>query len=220
MAEMTVSAKSRSEFGSAVSRRLRRQGGVPGIVYGGAAENIAVTVNPKDLIRLLRSHAGRNTILNLEIEGVGSDNVILRDWQVDPVKENFIHADFQRITMDQKLTVTVPVRVVGTPIGVKAEGGLLDAVVREVEVECLPGDIPDEIECDVTGLRMNESIRIRDLKVSDRVEILDDPDQVVVHVVSVREEVPEAEAEVEVEGAVAGTEPEVASKGKKDEEGD
>jgi large subunit ribosomal protein L25 len=220
MAEMTVSAKSRSEFGSAVSRRLRRQGGVPGIVYGGAAENIAVTVNPKDLIRLLRSHAGRNTILNLEIEGVGSDNVILRDWQVDPVKENFIHADFQRITMDQKLTVTVPVRVVGTPIGVKAEGGLLDAVVREVEVECLPGDIPDEIECDVTGLRMNESIRIRDLKVSVRVEILDDPDQVVVHVVSVREEVPEAEAEVEVEGAVAGTEPEVASKGKKDEEGD
>lgn len=216
MAEMTVIAKSRPEFGSGASRRLRRNGRVPGIVYGGRADNVAVTVDPKDLIKLLRSHAGRNTILNLEIEGVGTDNVILRDWQVDPVKEDFIHADFQRIAMDQKLTVTVPVHFVGTAIGVKADGGLLDAVIREIEVECLPGDIPDSIECDVSELHMHESLRIKDLKVSDRVEILDDPEQVVVHVVAIREEVAEAAPEVE-EGATPG-EPEVAGKGKKEEE--
>lgn len=217
MAELTVIAKSRSEFGSGASRRLRRQGEVPGIVYGGAGENLNVTVNPKDLIKLLRSHAGRNTILNLEIEGVGTDNVILRDWQVDPVKEDFIHADFQRIAMDQKLTVTIPLRFVGTPVGVKTEGGLLDAVVREVEVECLPGDIPDEIEFDVSELHMNDSVRIKDLKVSDRVEVLEDPEQVVVHVVAVREEEIEEAAEEEEEGVEAADEPEVASKGKKEE---
>lgn len=219
MAEMTVSAKGRTAFGSGASRRIRRQGEVPGIVYGGTADNIPVTVNPKDLIKLLRSHAGRNTILNLEIEGVGTDNVILRDWQVDPVKEDFIHADFQRIAMDQKLTVTIPIHMVGVAIGVKAEGGLLDAVIREIEVECLPGDIPDEIECDVSGLHMNDSIRIRDLQIPGKVELLDDPDQVVVHVVAVREEESAEAAEGEVEGA-AGDEPEVVAKGKKEDEED
>jgi large subunit ribosomal protein L25 len=219
MAEMTVIARSRSEFGSGASRRLRRHGEVPGIVYGGSSDNVAVTVSPKDLLRLLRSHSGRNTILNLEIDGAGSDNVILRDWQVDPVNEDFLHADFQRIAMDQKLTVTVPLRFVGTPIGVKAEGGLLDAVVREIEVECFPADIPDEIEFDVSELHMNDSVRIGDLKVSDRVEILEDADQVVVHVVAIREEEPEEEVAEELEeGAPTPEEPEVVAKGKKEEE--
>ena len=194
---------------------------VPAIVYGGSADSVSVTLDPKEIFKLLRSQAGRNTILSLAIEGGRPDNVILKDLQVDPVKENILHADFQRIAMDQTLKVTVPIAIRGDAKGVKTEGGLLDVVMREIEVECLPADIPERIECDVSELEMHESLRIRDLPTLKNVEVLEDADRVIVHVVTVREEEEEApvegeEAEVVAEGAEG--EPEVIAKGKKEEE--
>ena len=227
MAEMTVSAKSRTEFGSGASKRIRRNGMVPGVVYGGSTDTIPVTVDPKDLFMLLRSQSGRNTILKLEIEGARADSVILKDWQVDPVKDSILHADFQRIAMDQALQVTVRVVTRGLAYGVKTDGGLLDVVMREIEVECLPADIPDEIVCDVTDLHLHQSMRISDLPAIENVKILASPDQVVVHVVAVKEEEePEAvlvEGE-EVEAAAtegeSEGEPEVIAKGKKEDKGE
>ena len=218
---MKVQAKARSDFGSGASKRIRRSGMVPAIVYGGSADSVSVTLDPKEIFKLLRSQAGRNTILSLAIEGGRPDNVILKDLQVDPVKENILHADFQRIAMDQTLKVTVPIAIRGDAKGVKTEGGLLDVVMREIEVECLPADIPERIECDVSELEMHESLRIRDLPTLKNVEVLEDADRVIVHVVTVREEEEEApvegeEAEVVAEGAEG--EPEVIAKGKKEEE--
>jgi large subunit ribosomal protein L25 len=219
MAEMTVSAKGRSARGTSASKRIRREGLVPGIVYGGGGDSLAVTVDSKDIFRLLRSHAGRNTILNLAIEGAGTDNVILKDWQVDPVKETILHADFQRIAMDKALRLTIPIAIRGTAYGVKTEGGLLEVVMREVDVECMPADIPDEIVCDVTDLGMNGTLRVSDLPVPARVEILDEPDQVIVHVVSVKEEAAAEPAEGEIVAAdVVEGEPELIAKGKKGDE--
>ena len=219
MAEMTVSATNRTDFGKGASKKMRRQGMVPGIVYGGSANNIPVAVNPKDLFRLLRSQAGRNTILNLDIEGTISDSVILKDWQVDPVDESILHADFQRIAMDRTLRVMVPVVIRGTAYGVKTEGGLLEVVTRELEVECLPSDIPNEIECDVTDLALNRSIRVGELTSIDNVEVLADREQIVVHVVAMKEEVEEVAEDEDVEAVAEASdgespEPEVAAKGK------
>ncbi len=219
MAEMTVSATNRTDFGKGASKKMRRQGMVPGIVYGGSANNIPVAVNPKDLFRLLRSQAGRNTILNLDIEGTISDSVILKDWQVDPVDESILHADFQRIAMDRTLRVMVPVVIRGTAYGVKTEGGLLEVVTRELEVECLPSDIPNEIECDVTDLELNRSIRVGELTSIDNVEVLADREQIVVHVVAMKEEVEEVAEDEDVEAVAEASdgespEPEVAAKGK------
>jgi large subunit ribosomal protein L25 len=221
MAEITLSASVREEVGTGVARRIRRAGLVPAVVYGGSGGNVCVSVDPKAIIRILRSDSGRNTIVSLEVDGASGDSVILKDWQVDPVRENILHADFQRIAMDQVLRLTVPVTVHGEAYGVKTEGGLLDVVLREIEVECLPGDIPERIDCDVTQLRMNDSIRVGDLPKPERVVILDDPDRVVVHVVSVKEETTGAEAAEEAEASLEGAEggePEVAGKGKKDEQ--
>lgn len=225
MAEMTLSAEPRTEFGSASARRIRRSGRVPAIVYGGAGASAPVSLDPREIIRVLRSEAGRNTIVSLQIEGSATDSVILKDWQVDPVRETILHADFQRIAMDQMLTLTVPVSVHGEAYGVKTDGGLLDVVLREIEVQCLPADIPERIECDVTSLKMHESIRVRDLPPIERVTILEDADRVIVHVVSVKEEEVAAAEEEEGVEAVSGEgaegEPEVMARGKKeDEEGE
>ena len=224
MAEMKVKATPRSDFGGGASKRIRRNGMVPAIVCGGSADSVSVTLDPKEILKLLRSEAGRNTILNLAIEGGRTDKVILKDWQVDPVKENILHADFQRIALDQTLKVTVPIAIRGEAVGVKTEGGLLEIVMREIEMECLPADIPERIECDVSELEMHESLRVRDLPTFENVEVLEDADRVIVHVVAVREEEEEApvegeEAEVVAESAEG--EPEVIAKGKKEgEEGE
>jgi len=222
MAEIKVSAESRSDFGKNASRRLRQKGMVPAIVYGGKGENIAVAVNPKELQKVLRSEAGRNAILKLEVAGQGATSAILKGWQVDPVKENFLHADFYRIAMDVALRITVPIAVKGEARGVKTEGGILELVLRQIEVECLPGDIPERIEVDVTDLDLNGALRVSDLPISAKVKVLQNPDQVVVHVVSVKEEVPApTAAAVPAEGEAAAAtpaEPEVVKKGKKEEE--
>ena len=180
---------------------------------------MAVAVDPKALQKVLRSEAGRNAILKLDIADQGSTNAILKSWQVDPVKESFLHADFYRIAMDVAIRVTVPVVTKGEARGVKVEGGILELILREIEVECLPGDIPERIEIDVTDLGINGAVRISDLPITEKVRVLEPPDQVVVHVVSVKEEAAAAPAAVAAEGeAAAPAEPEVMKKGKKEEE--
>src|SRR5262249_47953924 len=162
MAEIVVNAKSRDDRGKNAARRLRRQGLVPGVVYGGKGGTVAVAVDPKALQKVLRSEAGRNTILKLDIGGTGADNAILRRWQVDPIKESFLHADFYRIAMDVAIRVTVPVQIRGEARGVKVDAGILELIMREIAVECLPGDIPERIDVDVTDLGLNGAVRVSD----------------------------------------------------------
>ena len=220
MAEIIVTATGRDGRGKNAARRLRRDGMIPGVVYGGKGENVAVAVDPKALKKVLRSEAGRNTILKLDIAGAGATNAILKSWQVDPIKENFLHADFYRIAMDVAIRVTVPVHVRGEARGVKVDAGILELIMREIEVECIPGDIPEHIDVDVSDLGLNGALRVSDLQVNEKVKVLEGADQVVVHVVSVKEEVAATPgAAVPAEGeAAAPAEPEVMKKGKKEEE--
>ncbi|HEX4997458.1 MAG TPA: 50S ribosomal protein L25/general stress protein Ctc [Terriglobia bacterium] len=219
MAEIVIAAKSRADRGKNAARRLRREGLIPAVVYGGTGETASLSVDPKVLRRVLRSEAGRNTILKLDLGDGTPTAAILKGWQVDPIKENFLHADFYRIAMDVAIRVTVPIAIKGEARGVKVDGGVLELIMREIHVECLPGDIPERIEVDVTGLGINDAVRVADLPVSDKVTKLDDSGQVVVHVISVKEEAaPTAGVAPAVEGEAAPSEPEVLKKGKKEEE--
>jgi len=222
MAEILVDAKSRADRGKNAARRLRASGRIPAIVYGGKKDALAVSVDPKTLLRVLRSESGRNTILSLDLGDAGRASAILKSWQVDPVNEKFIHADFYRIAMDVAIRVKIPILAKGEARGVKVDAGILEVIMRELEVECLPGDIPERIEVDVTDLGLHGAIRVSELKVSDKVKVLDEADQIVVHVVSVKEEAaPVAAAPAEGEAAApaaAPAEPEVMKKGKKEEE--
>jgi large subunit ribosomal protein L25 len=218
MAETILNAQQRSDRGKNAARRLRRQGLIPAIVYGGKGDNVAVAVDPKALIKVLRSEAGRNAILKLDIGGGTPANAILKSWQVDPIKENFLHADFYRIAMDVAIRVNVTVSVKGEARGVKVDAGILELILREIEVECLPGDIPERIEVDVTDLGINDALRISDLPVNEKVKMLEAPEQVVVHVISVKEEAAAPGAAPAAEGEAAPAEPEVVKKGKKEEE--
>ena len=222
MAEIVVSAESRADRGKNAARRLRRSGMVPAVIYGGKGDNLAVSVDPKALQRVLRSEAGRNTILKLDIAGHGASNAILKSWQVDPVKETFLHADFYRIAMDVAIRVTVPIQTVGEARGVKVDAGILELILRAISVECLPGDIPERIVVDVSDLGINQSLRVSDVSVPAKVKVLEAPDQVVVHVVAVKEEEAPAAAAAapaaEGEAAAPAAEPEVIKKGKKEEE--
>jgi large subunit ribosomal protein L25 len=221
MAEIVVSAESRTDRGKNAARRLRVKGLIPAIVYGGKGDAMSVAVDPKVLLRVLRSETGRNTILKLDLGSEGKTSAILKQWQLDPVKESFLHADFYRIAMDVALRVKVPVAVKGEARGVKTDGGILELIMRFIEVECLPGDIPERIEIDVTDLGINDSLRISNVPVTAQIKIMEDADQVVVHVIAVKEEAaPVAGAAPPAEGeAPAGAaEPEVLKKGKKEEE--
>jgi len=220
-AEIVVSAENRSSRGKNEARRLRAKGLIPAVVYGGKSEALSVSIDPKTLLRVLRSEAGRDTILSLDLGEGGKTSAILKSWQVDPINEKFIHADFYRIAMDVALKLKVPIHTVGEARGVKVDAGILEIIMREVEVECLPGDIPERIDVDVTDLGIHGAVRVSDLKISDKVKVLDEADQIVVHVVSVKEEAaPTAAAPAEGEAAApaAPAEPEVMKKGKKEEE--
>jgi len=220
MAEIVVNAEARTSRGKNAARRLRTKGLIPAVVYGGKGDAVAVAVDPKALQKVLRSETGRNTILKLELGKDSSTSAILKQWQVDPVKENFLHVDFYRIAMDVAIRVKVPVAVKGEARGVKADGGILELIIRAIEVECLPGDIPERIEIDVTDLGINDALRVSDVLANPKIKIMEDADQVVVHVIAVKEEVaatpgvaPAAEGE-----AAPTAEPEVMKKGKKEEE--
>jgi large subunit ribosomal protein L25 len=216
MADLTVDAEIRQEFGKNANRRMRANGRVPAIVYGRGLDSVAVSVDPKDLERILHSEAGHNTIFKLAFEGDAKD-VLIRDYQVDPVREEFLHADFQTVIMDQVMTFQVPVEAVGIAEGVRLYDGVVDTVLREIELECLPTDLPDHIRVDVNDLGIGDSLRVADVEVDEsKIQVLSDPGQVVFNVIppAVEEEPEEVEEEVVDQEA----EPEVIGKGKAEEE--
>jgi large subunit ribosomal protein L25 len=215
MPEIVVAAQSRTETGKNVNRRLRAKGLVPGILYGTQKEAIPVAVNPKEIGAILRSASGENTLFDLDLAG-SRRKVILKEYQVEPLKARLLHADFYEVALDKTLEVEVHVELQGVPVGVKVSGGVLDFVTRELSIECLPTDIPDKIVVDVSHLDMGKHLRVAELSVSDKVKILTDPGVVIAHVVAPRAEEEVAPAAVEavaVEGAAAA-EPEVIKKGK------
>jgi large subunit ribosomal protein L25 len=214
MPDIVVAAQRRTETGKNVNRRLRVAGLIPGVLYGGPKRAPEpVSVSPKEIAAVLRSSSGLNTLFDLEVGG-SRRKVILKEFQVEPIKGKLLHADFYEVALDKKLQLKVHVECHGTPVGVKTQGGILDFVTRELEIECLPGDIPEKIDVDVSDLEMGKHLRVADLKLSDKLTILTDPEVVVVHVVAARAEevAPAADA---VAAAVPGVaEPEVIKKGK------
>jgi large subunit ribosomal protein L25 len=199
------------------ARRVRRGGKIPAVVYGAGKNAASVSVDPRQVLRILHSETGHNTIFDLSLDGESTKAMIV-DWQYEPIKGKLLHIDLQRIAMDRKLTVTVPIELKGEPEGVKTQGGLLEQMLREVEIECLPGDIPSFIELDVTTLVFGKVLRVSDLPKSDKIEYLTDENQPVAHITTVKEEVvatPEAAA---AEAAAGPAEPEVIKKGKQETE--
>jgi large subunit ribosomal protein L25 len=217
--KFNVKAQGRDGRGKNEARRLRKSGSIPAVVYGAGKAPLSVAVDPKQVFRILKSDSGHNTIFDLELEGEQAKAMIV-DWQTEPIKGSLLHIDLKRIAMDQRLTVTVPVLLKGEAIGVKQQGGIMEQVLREVEIECLPGDIPAHIDVDVTNLGFGEVLRVKDLPhFEGKLTFLTGEDQTVAHVVSVKEIVeatPEATAEA---GAAAPAEPEVIKKGKQETEG-
>jgi large subunit ribosomal protein L25 len=221
MSEFVVAAESRTETGKGSNRRLRGRGLIPGIVYGGGKEAVSVAVSPRQITEILRSASGENTLFDIEIEGKRR-KVILKEFQREPLKGQLLHADFFEVALDKPIEVSVHIELVGTPTGVKNQGGLLDFITRELEIECLPTDIPEKITVDVSDLELGRHLRVSEVELpSDRITLLTDVDVVIAHVVTPRADVAAAEEEEEEEEAAAaaaegeeGAEPEVAKKGK------
>jgi large subunit ribosomal protein L25 len=213
---LTVEADAREDFGKNAARRMRRAGRIPAVVYGGGGPAIPVTVDAREIGRILHSDSGHNAIFTLEIRGKAPARVMIRDWQMEPVHGALLHVDLVRIARDTRLRLKVPIQITGEATGVKVQGGVFDFVLREVEVECLPDDIPEHITADVTELTIGRNLRVSDLPVGPGVKVLTDPARVVAHVVALRAEEEKPAAEV-VEAAPA--EPEVIRKGKAEEEG-
>ena len=198
------------KFNKNAARQVRVAGKIPAVVYGAGKESVAVELDPKQILRILHSESGHNPIFDVDIAGQGLAKVMIVDWQYEPIRDSLLHIDLKRIAMDKAMKASVPVRLIGIAIGVKNEGGMLDQVLREVEIECLPGDIPSHIDVDVTNLSLHQAIRVSDLPHSGSIKFLDAEDATVAHVVSIR-----AEAEP-VAAVPAVAEPEVAKKGKTD----
>jgi large subunit ribosomal protein L25 len=211
MEQITVQSSVREQKGKGPNRRLRVAGKIPAVLYGHKSQNVALEVDPKDIFKILHSDTGENTIFQLQVPGKEKVNVLIKEYQLEPVSHRLLHADFYEVAMDEVLEVDVPLEVLGEAYGVKTEGGLLDIVHRELRVECLPADIPENIEVDVTELKIGDHIRVKDLKVSEKIKILDDPETVVVAVEHPRAEEPVAAA---VPATEAEQEPEVIKKGK------
>jgi large subunit ribosomal protein L25 len=215
---MIVEAVPREDRGKNAARRLRRQGQIPAVLYGGKKETAVLAVNAKQVAGVFRSETGHNTIFTLRMNG-DEEKVLLKDWQVDPAEGTLLHVDLLRVAMDVRMRVKVRIHTVGEPEGVKLQGGVFEIVTREVEVECLPGDIPEEFKVDVSGLTIGKQLRAGDLSLDPKkVRLVTDPQRVLAHVVALKkeEEVAAPEAVAAVEAAPA--EPEVIKKGKKEEE--
>jgi large subunit ribosomal protein L25 len=214
--EFKVQAKVREGRGKNDARRARRDGMVPITVYGGGAETVAAVARLSELAAILRTDTGRNTIFTIDVEGVGASEVMFHDRQIDPVKGRLIHADLTRLVKGQKIEVTVPLHLTGEPIGVKERQGVLEQIVREIQIRCEPREIPDALDVDVTNLDVHDVLHVSDIPVSEAIEILNDAELVIATIGIVKEEVvaaPAAESEEPVE-------PEVIGKGKKEEEGE
>ena len=217
--EATLAVETRSERGKNEARRLRQAGRVPAVVYGGETKGgTAVTVDPKALLRILHSDSGLNTLIALTLDAGKASQVLVKAFQLDPVSQELLHVDFYRLAMDKAITVTVPVTLKGEPVGVKQQGGVVDFVNRDVQVECMPTEIPDHLEVDITDLMIGDGVRLRDLLTDVAWTPMSDPDMLLVHVVAPRVEEEETPEEEVAEGAEAaapeGGEPEVIKKGK------
>ena len=215
MPDIVVAAEKRTETGKNVNRRLRIRGLIPGVLYGAKSEATPLSVSPKEIGSILRSATGENTLFDLELGG-SRRKVILKEFQVEPIKGRILHADFYEVALDKAIEVKVHVELTGVPVGVKVQGGILDFVTRELEVECLPTDIPEKIVVDVSELELGKHIRVGELKAPDKVKVLTDPGLVIAHLVTPRaeEEIAPAAAEAAPVEGEAPTEPEVIKKGK------
>jgi large subunit ribosomal protein L25 len=212
----TLEAQPRTAGNKNAARRVRVEGKIPAVVYGAGQDSLSVAVDPRQVTRILNSETGHNTIFDLTLDGAKTKAMIV-DWQYEPIKGKLLHIDLKRIAMDKKLAVMVPVELVGEPAGVKQQGGILEQMLREVEIECLPGDIPSHIDVDVSELVFGKVLRVADLPHSDKFKFLTDENQPVAHVTVVKEEVV-ATPEAVAADAATPAEPEVIKKGKQETE--
>jgi large subunit ribosomal protein L25 len=218
--DMTITAEARDSRGKNEARRLRAKGSMPAVLYGGAEGPTPVAVSPKEVNRILNSKAGHNTIFTLSMAGKEDTPVMIVDWQFDPIKDSLLHADLKRIDLSRRITVKVPVVTQGEPKGVKIQGGIHEVVTREVEIECLPNEIPEQFVVNVSELMIGQNVRASDIEMSGSIKLISPPDTVISHVVSLRAEEPAPAAETAgVAATPAAAEPEVIKKGKKEEEG-
>jgi large subunit ribosomal protein L25 len=220
METFTVEGKIREDRGKNAARRTRKTGMVPAVLYGGKKDSMSLSVNAKQVAKILRSETGHNTIFNVRVAEGTEEKAMMKDWQVDPFTGSLLHVDMLRIAMDVRMRVRVPVHTFGEPQGVKLQGGIFEMVTREVEIECLPSDIPEEFKVDISGLMIGHQLRAGDVPlIPEKMKLVTDPLRVIAHVVTLKkEEEPTAEAAVAAETAPA--EPEVIKKGKKEEEGE
>ena len=204
-----------------MARRVRMGGKIPGVLYGAGKNSLTVSVDPRQVTRILNSKTGHNTIFDLALNGGEQTKAMIVDWQYEPIKGKLLHIDLKRIAMDKALKVSVPIFLRGEAAGVKQEGGILEQMLREVEVECLPADIPSHVDADVSELVFGKTLRVSDLSLGEKVKVLTDPHQPVAHVTTVKEEVVAAPEAVAAEAGAVPAEPEVIKKGKQetDEEG-
>jgi len=209
--DITITAAPRDSRGKNEARRLRASGMAPAVVYGAGTDPVAVSIDPKAVHTILRSASGHNTIFNIDIQG-STAPVMLVDWQHDPIKGKLLHVDMKRIDLTKRIAVKVPVHTTGEAKGIKQQGGVYEIVTREIEIECLPDDIPESFTVDVTELLLNQSLRAGEVPLPETIKLLSPPETVISHVVGHKEEV------VEEAAVAAVAEPEVIKKGKKDEE--
>ena len=212
MASATLEATTRETRGKNEARRLRAAGRIPAVLYGGADGAVALSVDPKVLSRILHSESGVNSIISLDVQGQGVTQVLVKEFLLEPIKHSMLHADFYRLQMDKAITVTVSIVLKGEPKGVKLQGGVVDFPGREVEVECLPGDIPENLTVEISELMIGQGVRLKELATGAKWTPVSDPDTLIVHVIAAKVE------EAPAEGAAATAEPEVLKKGKGDEE--
>ncbi len=212
--EVVAATPREGKFNKNAARRVRVKGRIPAVVYGANEPSVAVEVDPKQILRILHSDAGHNSIFDLEV-GDAKAKAMIVDWQYEPIKGSLLHIDLKRIALDKAIRVEVPIQLVGVPVGVKTQGGILDQVLREVEIECLPGDIPSHIDVDVSELTFGAVLRVSDLPHAGKLKFLTDENSTVAHVVSIREEVVATPDAVAV-AAATPAEPEVVKKGKQE----
>jgi large subunit ribosomal protein L25 len=214
--EATLEAVRRNQFGRNEAGRLRRSGQIPAVLYGEAKQAESIAVDPKALMRILRSDSGVNTLISLKVDGGGGDvRVLVKEFQVDPVEHKLLHADFYLVAMDKVLRVTVPIHLTGEAKGVKAQGAIVDFVNRDIDIECLPADIPEHITVDVTEMMLHDGVRVRDLPTGGKWKPVSDADLLIVHLVTVKVEAePEPADAAAVAAPAAPAEPEVIKKGK------
>jgi large subunit ribosomal protein L25 len=220
--EAILEAQVRETFGKNEARRTRREGKVPAVLYGGDGSGATpIAVPPKALLKILHSEAGQNTLIALKLAGAGDTRVLVKDFQLDPITHEVLHADFYRVAMDKLLQVTIPIVVHGEPKGVKQQGGILEHIRREIVIEVLPADIPEHIDVDVSELMLHQGVRVRDIATNPKWTPISDPDLMLVHVIQPKAEEVAAPADAAAAATATPAEPEVMKKGKKeDEEGD